>query len=249
MHKGIIALFCSAACCFASAVPVFTCTTPTLTLSGSTACSVQRPNGGVLVTTDGTYSIPEPSGLSNSFLAQTHFDAYAAPDPYAWSTASITLEWSFNAITSGPERAGIILLDLGVSPTSSGRNNSAVSIAQYQCGKGRGNCGNFGSVPFAFTLGVPFTISISDSVYTDSDWSLVQAYSELGFSLFEADGTTPVAFLAATQTQQALAQTPEPGMLLPLLAVFALSLLLRMDCVRKQCSQPPSQPQEGHEDR
>ena len=140
------------------------------------------------------------------------------------SSASASLLWSLTALSVGPVRPGIILLSLGASGVSSdGMATAGAGVGPYSAtSTNSGACaGNCGLGPLPFTLGVPFGLSINDSVFSQSSNPsivasvLSTASSRITFSLFEADGVTPVRF----------APVPEPATFLltaVVLCVFAV---------------------------
>ena len=230
MFKMAIALFCFAVSCKADAITTeFSCESSLGSASGPTPCSFEdSTNTQSSASAGGTYSLSAISGLTNSFSVSASVfvggSAVFFNTPYPGmtlgSSASALIEVSLTLMTSGPVRPGIIensiITDEGGGALET-HVSSSFQVGPYSVEEVEG-CVYCGSYPF--TLGVPFTVSITDSAsgfadILDATGISGSVSSTLNFSLFEADGVTPVPIEAATS---------EPGTLgLGLLGVGALA--------------------------
>jgi MYXO-CTERM domain-containing protein len=234
MFRSILVLLCLAASCQAATITTyFDCTNatgPPITshqVSGPTPCSLGDgvQQGASTASTFVSYSLPAISGLTNSFSASSSLSATAGYGFYFVGNNAIELDAEaqgqlgagLTATSAGPVRTGIIQLSLSSGSGHSAYADSAawVQVGSYYCIECFGLTGSY-----PFTLGVPFGISISDTVRAVSvdffdGYSF--ASSNISFSLFEADGVTPVLI---EQTEP----TPEPGTLG--LALAGIGLLL-----------------------
>ena len=138
------------------------------------------------------------------------FAAPGNPENFLTGYASANLTWSVTATTSGPPRTGIIdfaYLSAGGNSIDGIAETMAV-VGGYTAFGWQEGClvACIYDELLPFTLGTPFDISVYDDAYltAQSDVSgSAEGDSYIQFSLFEADGVTPVM----------IEPVPEPGAL------------------------------------
>jgi hypothetical protein len=219
MCKTILALFCLAASCDAdSATATFTCqvetsSTPTyVTVTGPNPCVLGASNGAYASATGAPLSAPSILGPETTFEGDGSASIVAEPgypEYFLTGAAGASLTWSVTATTSGPPRAGFIDLSLSAHAFSlDGNANSTASVGGYTASGSSEGCEGECTIDelLPFTLGTPFNIGIFDSASLtaeDSNFGSAEGDSDIQFSLFEADGVTPVM----------IEPVPEPGAL------------------------------------
>ncbi len=235
MRGSLIALFCLAPSAIGSTIvnEKFSCSMDGAYQAGSAPCALSDGSGSPFGdAASATGVLPSlatmASALSISSSVSTkafgRFISYA-PIRYDQSSAAASIYWSFTGTTDGPTRPGEIFFFMSVSGTPLdlsdpiGAGDAFVSIGDYGC---TGNSMHRDCTPVSggyapFTLGVPFTISMSEEarVTSSEGGGQVDAAASLFVEFFEADGTTPALFSDASTflsaTPLAASDTPEPG--------------------------------------
>lgn len=230
LNAALVAV-CSVGSASAAVVTSTTCSVGTQMVSNPTNCAINSPNNAPPNTvasaaaniTINQLTAPPSSGGLNSFAVDVAGSVTAIPvsnigsGPNIGSSAASTANITYQFVTPGPVRAGVITLSSGVKLQSGPGNDSdrlTVSIGSLSdsCGGIAGQCNGFLSLPgqrsFNFMLGNTFTFSFSEAFQAAGDPyvegpGFASGSAGLNFQLFEADGKTPVAVSAA----------PEPGTL------------------------------------
>ena len=207
----------------AAVVTVTTCSVGTQMVSSPTNCAINSPNNAppntvasaaANITINQLTALPSSGGL-NSFTVDVAGSATAIPvsnigaGPNIGSSAASTATITYQFLTGGPVRPGVITLSSSVRNLQSGPGNDsdrvAVSIGNLadDCGGIDGICNGFlsalGPRSFGFTLGNTFTFSFSENFQAIGDpysegTGFASGAAGITFQLFEADGRTPIAF-------------------------------------------------------
>ncbi len=214
--KTIISVVLFAGVCFANPLTSrATCTLAGQTVTDPASCSLlyRDPNsqfgGQTNVNAYAVFSMSSLDAPVTSFSASLSVSgAVMSYNSYVSANVDASAGWSVNAISTGPQRQGYLFLTLYQQSSWSSHSNSdgegSAQIGQYNYAAGYfPGCDNCFTVTLPFTLGTPFVIGIGGDAGADSymGGGFAEWTDQMSFSLFEADGVTPVAFQA----------TPEPA--------------------------------------
>jgi hypothetical protein len=216
MHRFIFLML--AAVCVLRAAPfsTATCRLGTTTITSS-SCSIPfvNPDGtSGFIEADASVSLQPNSGSVGA-------DAGVGPagvTPPSGADASASAGDTETFTTPGPPRPGLISVLLNSAGEEGGE--ATATVDGFSCG-GPGFCSS-GGPDLPTELGVPFTIFLSASAFCCVPPA--QGSASYEFTLFEADGTTPVPVIPVGPPQP----TPEPSTFgLALLSLIAWAAALR----------------------
>ena len=196
----------------------------------SSSCSQQGSNQSASQQSI-TTSVLLPGSLSDYFSIQLTETGRAAANIGSDSQSSSSATISLTLDTAGPQRAGYIEV---VPSYSANTEYASSSNLSFSIGSLQGSCGgtlsvcslsspgvNYPNFPrmYEFTLGDPFTLDLDYFSVLDAQSEDYSANSyvnfTLQFSLFEADGVTPIAI------------SPEPSTLFLACAGSIAAILIR----------------------
>lgn len=208
-----------------------------------TDCSI-GPVGGPYVTQDTggycsiVYNPPlsnqdyEISGTATDERINPYYDQLEAgsykylegqpPSPLAYSVVTSAYE---TLETAGPVRPGIISFSISNGDNSGGSSQAGISDGTHTYGEGSCSSCGFSEASEPFELGTVFSV-LAAATDTGLIWPPTpEAGAAVTFSLFEANGITPVAIIDAPAGTPGIPlnfNAPEPGTL----GISLLSMLV-----------------------